>query len=345
MTNWKILQPLRRSLLAAWKAGRVFNVTLDSAWRRERLLILAYHGISLNDEHLWDGSLYMSLQQFRRRMNMVRERGCAVLPLGEAIQRLYARSLPPRAVVITFDDGLYDFKARAYGVLADYGYPVTLYQTTYYCYQRFPVFNVMLGYLLWKGRGAGLNSAEFTGRTAHADLSSFQNRRQVWDEIFSFTQHREMSAQEKDDLLRRLANALNVDYDELLEHRILQLLNPDEIRWIADHGVDVQLHTHRHCTPRLRDAFGSEIEENRKRLEQLTNQCAVHFCYPSGDYIPIFAEWLRSSGVVSGTTCDTALASSRSDPYFLPRLVDTSSLSDIEFEGWLCGAAQVLARR
>ena len=57
----------------------------NSAWRRNRLLILGYHGISLDSEHEWDGKLYMSAVQFRRRLELLAEGGCAVLALDEAL--------------------------------------------------------------------------------------------------------------------------------------------------------------------------------------------------------------------------------------------------------------------
>jgi peptidoglycan/xylan/chitin deacetylase (PgdA/CDA1 family) len=47
-----------------------------------------------------------------------------------AIERLYERNLPKRAVVLTFDDGYYDFTARALPLLEEGSYPATVYVTT-----------------------------------------------------------------------------------------------------------------------------------------------------------------------------------------------------------------------
>ena len=44
-------------------------------------------------------------------------RGCTVLPLDDAVRRLYADDLPPRSVVLTFDDGYVDFERQAYPLL------------------------------------------------------------------------------------------------------------------------------------------------------------------------------------------------------------------------------------
>ena len=96
---------LKRVSLHAIKTVGGLQLLLDSAWRRRRLLILCYHGVSLADEHEWNPALYMPRHDFQRRLEMLRASRCALLPLGEAVQRLYAGTLPPRSVVMTFDDG------------------------------------------------------------------------------------------------------------------------------------------------------------------------------------------------------------------------------------------------
>src|SRR6185436_11655546 len=95
-----------------------------------------------------------------------------------------------------------------------------------------------------------------------------------------------------------------------------------EISELASQGVDIQLHTHRHRTPRERELFLREIEDNRKSIRNFTGKAASHFCYPSGDYDPAFLPWLKEAGVVSATTCETGLASRQCDPLLLPRMLD-----------------------
>src|ERR1700716_2660509 len=73
-----------------------------SDWRARRLLILCYHGVSQEDEHLWNPALYMSQDALRRRMELLVRNDCSVLSLCEAVTRLGTNDLPPRSVVITF---------------------------------------------------------------------------------------------------------------------------------------------------------------------------------------------------------------------------------------------------
>src|SRR6266542_4635523 len=138
----RALSTLKQTTLQVAHSMGIDHQFADSAWRRERLLILCYHGISLEDEHEWKPSLFMSPRDFESRLVMLRRQNYTVLPLAHALTRLYARELPPRAVTITFDDGLYDFYKQAFPLLKKYGYLATVYLSTFYCDYNRPVFPV-----------------------------------------------------------------------------------------------------------------------------------------------------------------------------------------------------------
>src|SRR5688572_28900359 len=97
----------------------------------------------------------MSAACLESRLRMLRDGGYNVLALGAAVDALSRGTLPPRSVVLTFDDGMYDFRVNAAPLLQRYGFPATVYLTTYYSdYQR-PIFDVFCSYVLWKGRKSG----------------------------------------------------------------------------------------------------------------------------------------------------------------------------------------------
>ena len=340
-----MLKKLKQAALGGLKTSGAFTLAQKSKWRRDRLLILAYHGISLEDEHQWDPDLYMSPDYFRARLQMLKKLGCTVLPLAEAIRRLYANDLPENSVALTIDDGYYDFYKHAHPILKEFDFPATLYLTTFYVYYNRPALDAICSYLLWKGRGATLDLREITGQGEEIDLSSDAARAAACDYLTGFARQRKLSAEEKDALAAKLARRLKIDYDALCDKRILHLLTPDEVGRLAADGVDIQMHTHRHRSPLNRELFYREIEENRNSIQAMTGSSATHFCYPSGVFSNAFLSWLEDLNVVSATTCEPGFASRNSHRLLLPRLVDHTLLSPIEFEGWLAGPSAALPRR
>jgi peptidoglycan/xylan/chitin deacetylase (PgdA/CDA1 family) len=330
---------------AAHRAG-VLDAVRDSRWRQQRLLILGYHGVSLEDEHEWDPELYMAASKFESRLAAIERGKYTVLPLADALAALDEGSLPPRSIALTFDDGLFDFRERVFPLLQARGFPATVYLTTYYSEYNRPVFAPVCSYMLWKARDIGsLDLRRFTGEERYSSLATPNGRSEALQGIVKAAERDHLSAREKDDVARALAEALGVHYGELRAKRILHLMNGEEVSELARQGVDFQLHTHRHRILDDAESVRREIRDNRVRIEDLTNQPALHLCYPSGRYDRSLLPCLEGERVASATTCDPGLVSSSSPRLLLPRFVDTQLVSEAKFESWLSGAAVFLRGR
>jgi peptidoglycan/xylan/chitin deacetylase (PgdA/CDA1 family) len=340
-----MLKKFKQAALKSLKSAGVSTLVHNSRWRRQRLLILAYHGVALSDEHLFNGSQFISADLFRDRLELLRRSNCTVLPLGEAVRRLYANDLPDRAVSITFDDGLFDFYQRAFPLIEEFGVPVTLYLTTFYTHYQRPVFDLMCAYLLWKGRNGSVDLNPLTGQDFKTTLRGTDDQEAALARIHGFAREQKLSAEEKDVFAATLAAQLKVDYAELVEQRVMHNVTSGEVSKLAAGGIDVQLHTHRHRTPLDRELFLREVEDNRKSIYEMTGREPKHFCYPSGVYDLKFLPWLREAGVLSATTCESGFASRSSNELLLPRFLDNATLSPIEFESWLTGVSAALPQR
>src|ERR1017187_5051619 len=136
-----MLRLLKINTLRLGRGLGVFGAVAGSRWRQQRLLILCYHGLSLKDEHKWR-SLFVTPTFFRNRLEILVRLQYRVLPLGDAVRMLREGSLPPKSVAITFDDGFHDFYQFGFPLLREFGFPATVYQTTYYCAHPFPIFNL-----------------------------------------------------------------------------------------------------------------------------------------------------------------------------------------------------------
>jgi peptidoglycan/xylan/chitin deacetylase (PgdA/CDA1 family) len=340
-----MLRDIKLTTLHLLKALGVFRLVADSRWRRDRLLILCYHGVSLEDEHLWRPGLYMEPAVLAQRLETLKQGGYSVLPLGEGLQRLQAGTLPARSVAITFDDGTHDFYEQAYPQLKSHGFPVTVYQTTYYMDYERPVFNLITSYMLWKRRGEIIPDGREIGIAEPLDLRTEVGRHQVVRALLDLAGREKMTGQQKDELAARLARFLGIDYQALVVKRILRVMNARELQEVARNGVDVQLHTHRHRTPEDETLFRREIRDNRARIQALVSSTPIHFCYPSGVYRPEFLPWLVKEQVVSATTCDTGLVSRVSGSLLIPRFVDNQCRTPLDFESWISGVGDWLVLR
>jgi peptidoglycan/xylan/chitin deacetylase (PgdA/CDA1 family) len=333
---------------ASLRLGHALGLTRvvgNSAWRRRRLLILCYHGISLGDEHVWNPRLFMSVETFQRRMQVLHDQRCTVLGLDEAIRRVHSGDLPERAVVLTFDDAYRNFLVQAWPVLQRFGFPATVYIPTLRCEHNLPVVQVTVSYMMWKRRGI-LKGAGIPGLLARDyPLNTETDRAAVLADLAHHDEHGTMTPADKDEQVRRVVEALGSDYDSLAEERRFTLLNPSEVKQLTLEGVDFELHTHRHRTPESPALFLQEVEENRLRLEAITGRPARHFCYPSGICRPGYPALLRNAGVVTATTTRPGLVDAASDPLQLCRFVDSNTLHEREFMGWLHGLAPWLRER
>ena len=60
-------------------------------------MILCYHGISIEEEHLWRPATYISPKLFEQASGASFAGRISVLPLGEAVERLYREDFPRAA--------------------------------------------------------------------------------------------------------------------------------------------------------------------------------------------------------------------------------------------------------
>jgi peptidoglycan/xylan/chitin deacetylase (PgdA/CDA1 family)/SAM-dependent methyltransferase len=230
------------------------------------------------------------------------------------------------------DDGWQGVYSKALAVIKELRVPVTVYVTTYYIENSMPVYSVTLSYLFWLTQARrvtlprGLGTFQLKFEAAKADSVAQEYGRALTPE-------------DRLKFLKEVADALNVSFAAIEQQSLFRLLNENELRHLADAGVDIQLHTHRHQWSIADDKVKveQEIRENRKFLERFVSQPLLHFCYPSGVYGRHHAEWLTELGLTSATTIDPGLNYPDTSPFALRRMVDSESVSDIEFEAEMTG--------
>lgn len=310
---------------------------------RRRLRILCYHGLALADEAAFRAPMFIEREQFARRLEALRRYGFRVLSLDEAVAALYSGTLPNRAVVITADDGFYSFFHAAVPYLKSYGFPATVYLTTYYVQHGNPVFRLVVQYMFWKTsrRSIVLKGLAWC-KDQSVDLSDRDQVNRIMWGCINFGE-RQCTEETRCSICEELGALLGTPYADIVEAKILNLMTPDEVRSLAAANIDVQLHTHRHTMPDDDEAAAKrEIEENRVAIQQLVAAEAHHFCYPSGLWHQRQWKWLEAMNVESSTTCIPGLNSRATPRQALRRFVDGEHVHQLEFEAYLTGFASLL---
>jgi peptidoglycan/xylan/chitin deacetylase (PgdA/CDA1 family) len=309
---------------------------------RRRLRILCYHGLSIDDEHLYSPGLFMRPETVRSRFEALVRGNHPVLPLDRAWEALRDGTLPDSAVVITYDDGFYGNFLRGASLHEEFRLPATIYVTTYYVVKQVPIFRHAVQYMFWKTDRAEVDLGGIPG--VDCGTLPLANRGRADEVKWGLIRHAELHLNEPQrvDLARVLGTRLGIDYDELARSRRLSLMTPEEVRSLAGLGLDVQLHTHRHQLPCDEEQVRREIRDNRSVLEPILGRPCDHLCYPSGVFTPEEWPWLEACGIKSATTCEVGLNDARTSRYGLRRFLDAETVRPIEFEAEISGFADLL---
>jgi peptidoglycan/xylan/chitin deacetylase (PgdA/CDA1 family) len=309
---------------------------------RDRLRILCYHGIALLDEAQFRPRLFITLEQFERRLRTIRNYGFKVTTLTDAIERLYSGNLPNNSAVITVDDGFHSFHRLAVPCLERAAMPATVYVTSYYVQKGTPVFRLVVQYMFWKTRkrALSLNGVAWTSARVVDLADAAAADRAMWECIDFGERH--CTEPQRCEICREVGVLLETPYDDIVSSRTLHLMTPEELSSLPACHIDVALHTHRHNFPaddRMKAAH--EISENRDELGRWVTNVVPHFCYPSGQWHQHQWAWLDAMEIESSATCVPGLNSARTPRHALRRLLDAESIHQLEFEAALSGFADL----
>lgn len=335
------MRNIKLFVLLVCKALGLFWLT--RRYTRNQLRILCYHGFELVDETAFRPKLFIKISLFEQRLATIRRQGFRVLPLGEALERLYAGTLPQDALVITVDDGFHAFQRLAVPRLNHYNFPATVYVTTYYVQHRNPIFRLVVQYMFWKTpvRELRLENVPWSGDCVINFSDSTQVERAMWDCI-DFGEQRCTEVQ-RCEICEHLGKLLGVSYEEIVQSKTLSLMSPEELRSLAHSTTTVELHTHRHKFPTADQAAAeSEITDNRAALARWVAGEKSHFCYPSGLWDARQWPWLARMQVKSATTCLPGLNDRNTPRFALRRFLDGENIHPLEFEAALSGFSEIL---
>ena len=312
---------------------------------KDKLRILCYHGISLDQEHVTFEKLFMQFKTFEKRMRYLKDKQYPVLSLEEGVERLYQNNLKPASTVITFDDGWSGVHGETSNLMNDLSFPWTLYVTTYYMQKQTQVFNIVFQHMLSKTTKTSIDlKSDLELETDNFPLTTDSQKQAFYDRVFGAA-NTQLTAEARQKLLLVLAEQLEVNIDWIIEGGCFKNINSKQCKELYEMGVDIQLHTHRHRFPPhdLEDSK-KEILDNKKILEVITGKTLHHLCYPSGEHSTAQYPILEELDVHSATVVENGLNDSNSHKYELTRFLDGENIHQIEFEAEMSGFSEYLRK-
>lgn len=278
-----------------------------------RLSILIFHRVRARTDAIFPAEV--DAAHFERLMRFV-ARSFNIMTLVDAACRLQRGELPPRALVVTFDDGYADNVDVALPILQRCGLVASFFVST----------GFLDGGRMWND-----SVIEIVRACPHAtiDLEAFglgvcalkgpADRRVAIEMVLSRIKYMTLSARDEAIAhLKRLSGVARLPVD--------LMMRSDQVRQLHRAGMEIGGHTVNH--PILTTLTPAEVEHEiaagRNRLQEIIDAPVDVFAYPNGkpvrDYDASHVELLRRLGFAAAVSTAPGVAQPGDDLYQLPRL-------------------------
>lgn len=303
-------------------------------------VVLVYHRVADLISDPW--SLSVSPRRFEEHLQILR-RHFRPMSLSRLVQALRAGSVPPRSVVLTFDDGYADNLHNAKALLERYSVPATVFVTTGAIGRDREFWWDELDKLLLQPvplpESISLRLDAQTYRWTLGDAVRYEQqdafryqRWRAWEEpptlrhrlyysLWNLLQR--ASDADRQAVLDELASQVGIHHGARSTHRSLTI---DELRTLSQGDwIDVGAHTVSHTVLSTlpRGEQQEEILNSKHILEQILKRPVTTFAYPYGkfsDYTQETRALVEQSGFVAACTNVSGVVLPSTGSYELPRV-------------------------
>jgi peptidoglycan/xylan/chitin deacetylase (PgdA/CDA1 family) len=256
--------------------------------RRGLLTVLTYHRVDEPDRHpeLFPGLVSATPEEFDAQLALVAARS-NVVSLPELLEVREGRAdLPPRAVLLTFDDAYADFADVAWPLLRRHGLPATLFVPTAYPDAPARAF-------WWDRLHEGLHGAAAAAvvtPVGRLPLGSGTERTAAYRSLRTFLKSR--PHEEAMDVVDALLDDLGTPPGRS------PVLGWDRLRALAAEGVALAPHSRTHplLTRVGQGRLLDEVQGSLADLEREVGPTAPVFAYPGGGVDATVAAGLAGAG-------------------------------------------------
>jgi peptidoglycan/xylan/chitin deacetylase (PgdA/CDA1 family) len=289
---------------------------------RNRLSVLIYHRVPAEPDELLPGEPCAA--EFERTMRWVKS-VFNVIPLAEGVVGIKSGKLPARALSITFDDGYANNATVAAPILKRLGLHATFFIATGYL-DGGCMFNDAVIEAVRSFQGDQLDLADM-GLGVHS-TASLMDRRRALDAILAGVKY--FPDAERGEVAAQVAARAGVSLPTDL------MMTSEQAAELGRSGFTLGGHTVTHpILAKLELTLArTEIEEGRRRVDELAGARTSLFAYPNGkperDYDQTSVRLVRELGFDGAVTTSRGAATLHSSPFEIPRFTPWDS-RDLRF--------------
>jgi len=284
---------------------------LAPAGPRAKLTVLIFHRVLAEPDPLLPQE--PDVEGFRAQMRWVAA-WFNVLALQEAVERLVQRSLPARALAITFDDGYGDNRRLAFPVLRELGLPATFFIASGFIGTGM-MWNDMVIETIRSLAGSRIDLR--AAGLGDFPIDSPENKRRTIAAVLAALKY--LPAQQRSDAVDRIAERSPIPLRKDL------MMSETEVRELVAGGMSIGAHTVTHpILARLPEREARrEIAEGKSILEGIVGEPVTLFAYPNGkpgrDYGAQHVAMIKSLGFHAAVSTAWGAARAGCDICQIPR--------------------------
>ena len=252
--------------------------------------------------------------------------------LDDVLATLEGQALPPRAVLVTFDDAYASVVELAAPLCRKFGVPAIFFVNAAFLDNKRLAPDNLVCYV------ANMNGMETINAAARSVRGTESPELRSLSDVFtSFLPS--LTLAERDAFLESLRHSGGVGESRLAKEAGLYLTT-GQLRSLGSFNFEIGNHTytHVHCRSLSQEDFRQEVDRNKEELEDLSGRKVRSFSQPYGsskDLTPKLACHLRQSGHVAAFLSESATNPRGADPFHLDRVnsrVDSDDSFFLEIE-------------
>ena len=274
----------KRALLSSLICRPGIHPVMAGISNRRYVRILAYHRVLDIDEQTYPFDCELisaSVRDFERQMEHVcsRYRVVTFADLEEYEQN--NERIPENTLIITFDDGYADNYEQAFPILERYGHKAVFFLSTDYIGTDTPFWFERLAYLVKKGM---VDTSRLDLGPCAGIAGKWRDHRGVLPQEGLYHAVIRLPNRDRLRLLRQIEEGMPpLPKDEAA---LVRPLTWDQVRQMADHGMEIGSHTRSHLilgngSP---GEVAQELEVSRRTIEEQISRPVRAVSYPIASY-------------------------------------------------------------